>query len=435
MAVVVGAEIPGTSVERARDRDAAAFSKRTTDSEVGVSVAHPEAWRVERERYKYEGTFGFTLWKDEPKAVEEDGGTPAARVALAPGLNRRKIEQKVRERIAEYPDLELTRKRVSVGKKKLKGVAVGPIPGSTPYIEVYVAVGDRVYQINVYDVELDAEGKSLLENLRFDTPTRSRSAAASGLPDAGDPRTFYENDRKVLERTKREQDERRRESASGETTRSAALTSSQVPTYAEKRIYEGCWLAASKFFVQTQHGSQANRLANDAGTDAPTGFAPVGIPNFWGQYTHGSLGYGRCVSTYYTNDKFAVDYPLNGEDYVFSPFKSGTVMFAGRNNSHRNYGIFVVIRDANGKYVSMSAHLGSLAPGIRRGTKVTDATVIGYAGNTGDPSIPVGEVHLHQAFYRYPRVKTDGSPYGGQGLQVVFHNYMGIQQCALVSIH
>ena len=99
--------------------------------------------------------------------------------------------------------------------------------------------------------------------------------------------------------------------------------------------------------------------------------------------------------------------------------------FAGRNTSHANYGIFVVIRDDNGAYYSMSAHLSRLARGIYPGARVTRSKVIGYAGNTGDPSIPVGQIHLHQAFYRVPGLLADGSPYGGQGLQVVYQRYTG----------
>jgi murein DD-endopeptidase MepM/ murein hydrolase activator NlpD len=122
---------------------------------------------------------------------------------------------------------------------------------------------------------------------------------------------------------------------------------------------------------------------------------------------------------------YAIDYPLALGDVVFSPFRGGTVTFAGRNYSHKHYGVFVVIKADNGKYVSMSAHLNGLAAGIRKGARVTNSTVIGYAGNTGDPSIPVGPPHLHQAFYRYPKYNSDGSPYGGAGLQVVYHRYTG----------
>jgi murein DD-endopeptidase MepM/ murein hydrolase activator NlpD len=122
---------------------------------------------------------------------------------------------------------------------------------------------------------------------------------------------------------------------------------------------------------------------------------------------------------------YAIDYPLALGDVVFSPFRGGTVTFAGRNYSHKHYGVFVVIKADNGEYVSMSAHLNGLAAGIRKGARVTNSTVIGYAGNTGDLSIPADPPHVHQAFYRYPMYNSDGSPYGGAGLQVVYHHYTG----------
>jgi murein DD-endopeptidase MepM/ murein hydrolase activator NlpD len=121
--------------------------------------------------------------------------------------------------------------------------------------------------------------------------------------------------------------------------------------------------------------------------------------------------------------KFAIDYPLNRGDAVFSPFEGGTVTFAGRNITHKDYGILVSIKAKGGKYVSLSAHLNSLARGIKRGAKVGRHTVIGFAGNTGGGDIPVGRPHLHQAFYRYPSYNGDGSPYGGAGLQVIHLHY------------
>ena len=114
---------------------------------------------------------------------------------------------------------------------------------------------------------------------------------------------------------------------------SMAYSASSLPTYGEYQINEGCWRAASTFYFQTQHGWGANPSSDGI----PTGFTLIGRPNFWGQYTHGSLGYGRCASTYYNNDKFAIDYPLNRGDYVFSPFEKGTVKFAGRKYSQANY--------------------------------------------------------------------------------------------------
>jgi hypothetical protein len=78
------------------------------------------------------------------------------RVALAYDLEPGQIEATVREKLAAYPHLQMVREEVSVGEKGHEGVAVGPIPGSTPSTEAYAPVNDRVYQINVYREELGA---------------------------------------------------------------------------------------------------------------------------------------------------------------------------------------------------------------------------------------------------------------------------------------
>jgi hypothetical protein len=388
-------------------------TERTSADVIGASIAHPAEWSVERERQTFDDTYGFALWKPESDpATHDHGGRPAVRVALAYGLEPGQIEAAVREKLAAYPRLPLTREEVSVGEEGHKGVAVGPIPGSTPSMEVYVPVNGRVYQVNVYGERLDAGGRNLLSSLRFDPP--SRPVSSLGLPEGEDPKTYYRaGDEELLKR-----EEQAREEAS---ISAAVRPGSGVPVYGEKRIGEGCWRAESTFFFQTQHGM----YANERWGAERTGWTKIGRPNYWGEYTHGSLGYGRCVERFYTNDKFAVDYPLDYGDVIFSPFEGGKVIFAGRNYTHKDYGILLVIAADNGKYVSLSAHLSGLAGGIERDTRVTDETVIGYAGDTGGPDIPVGEPHLHQAFYRYPSYNPDASPYGGVGLRVVFHRYVG----------
>ena len=421
MAVVIGAELPGSGVEGGQERGKSSQEKVAV-GEIGASVSHAEKLVVEPERYTYDDSYGYTLWNPDTAATLDHGGTPVVRVAVAYDLRPGGIERAVTERIEEFPDLPTKRETVRVGRDGHEGVAVGTIPGSTPSVEVYVPVDGRVYRINLYREKLDDEGRKLLSSVKFTAPSGS-AASFEKLPAADDPRASSASagfEREALRA------ERRQRGTVEPPMRSTRLAASQVPSYPERSISEGCWRAGSRFFVQTQHGFGANRLANDPYRfDIPTGFTAVGFPNYWGQYTHGNLGYGRCVSTYYTNDRYAVDYPLNKNDVVFSPFKGGTVTFAGRNTSHANYGIFVVIRDDNGSYYSMSAHLNKLASGIYPGARVTRNKVIGYAGNTGDPSIPVGYPHLHQAFYRLPALLADGSPYGGQGLQVIYHRYTG----------
>jgi hypothetical protein len=391
-----------------------ASTERTNADVIGASIAHPAGWAVERERHTFDDTYGFTLWRPQPDpATHDHGGSPAVRVALAYGLEPGQIGAAVREKLAAYAHLPMEREEVRVGGEGHEGVAVGPIPGSTPSTEVYVPVNGRVYQVNVYGERLDAEGRRLLASLRFDPP--SRPVGSLGLPDGEDSATYYRAGGEELTG----QEEAAREEAQ---VGPAALSGSGVPVYGERRIAEGCWLAKSTFYIQTQHGE----YANERWGAERTGWTKIGRPNYWDEYTHGSLkNYGRCNERIYTNDKFAVDYPLDFGDVVFSPFESGKVTFAGRNYTHRDYGILVVIEADNAKYVSLSAHLSGLARGIEPGARVTDETIIGFAGDTGGPDFPVGEPHLHQAFYRYPRYNPDGSPYGGAGLKVVFHRYAG----------
>jgi murein DD-endopeptidase MepM/ murein hydrolase activator NlpD len=391
---------------------------RARDEAVGASIAHPAEWSVEREGYTLDDTYGFTVWKpesDSSRDSHDHGGKPAVRVALAYGLQPGQIEATVRARLDEYSHLSMTREEVRVGRRKLKGVAIGPIPGSTPSTEMYVPVEGRVYQINVYGEKLDTEGRSLLLSLEFGRP--SRSVDSLGLPDANAPESLRaEGDQQLVERERSAKAAAIAQSAEAQEANLEALAQTE-----EVQLKEGCWKAASWFFFQTQHGMYANQRW---GTSY-TGWTQIGIPNYWGEYTHGSMGYGRCASKIYTNDKYAIDYPLGKGDVIFSPFKRGTVTFAGRNYTHKDYGILVCIKSDDGRYVSLSAHLSGLASGITRGARVTDATIIGYAGDTGGSDIPVGDPHLHQAYYRYPRYNPDGSPYGGAGLKVVYHHYVG----------
>jgi hypothetical protein len=413
--MVLGFLITGASV--GAEQDTEPRMERTADQVVGASVSHPEGWVLQRVAYTYDKTYGFTLWR-QGDAAADHGGTPALRVALAYDLKPRQIDDRVRETIRNYPDLSLKRQEVGVARWHV-GVAVGPVPGSTPFTAVYVPVEGRVYKINVYSERsgeegLDAGDRALLASLRFAPP--SRSVASLDLPAANSAEALYAPgdapDQAEVARAAKE------EGIAEEQLQAATFSAS---TSEERLIKEGCYLADPDFFVQTQQGKYANDRSGDG---IPTGYTIVGKPNYWSEYTHGSIGMGRCDEPDYTNDKFAVDYPLNRGDAIFTPFKCGTVTFAGRNESHGAYGIMVTIRACNGKYVSLAGHLDRLAAGIYRGAKIDGRNeIIGYAGNTGGCCIPVGRVHLHQAFYRYPSYKPDGSPYGGRGLKVVRHHY------------
>ena len=415
----------GTGAQ-AQERPTVAVEK-TGGEAVGAATVHPAAWNVEREPYTDDGTFGYTLWYPDTAAAHDHGGRPALRVALAYEMEPEDIEAEVDKVLAYHQDLPLEHERVDVAREH-EGVAVGTIPGSTPYTAVYVPVNGRVYKINVYakgvaDEGIDAADRQLLSDVRFEQP--SETVGSLDLPDANSPEALYPTGSEAREIEARE-DGKAPEGVAYPAKSELDGTSTRATTRGgEERIAEGCWRADPGFFVQTQQGYKANRSAGDG---IPTGWTRIGLPNFWGQYTHGNLGYGRCTEPDWANDKYAVDYPLDRGDYVFSPFKCGTVTFAGRNQSHADYGTFVSIRACNDKYVNLSAHLDAIgvSKGVRlsRGDRVTEKTVIGYAGDTGG-NIAVGRVHLHTAFYRYPKTTYDGGPYAGAGLQVDRNRYVG----------
>jgi murein DD-endopeptidase MepM/ murein hydrolase activator NlpD len=416
LALVSAMTVAGPGAEA---RETPLVTQRTSGEAVGASIVHPASWNVEREPYTFDDTYGYTLWYPETDTAHAHGGTPALRVALAYEMGPADIGAKVEKIRATNPELSLGRETVDVARGH-EGVAVGTIPGSTPYTAVYTPVGGRVYKINVYADDpgtpgLDAASRDLLADVRFERP--SKSAESLDLPAANSAEALgAPEDPDLIER-----EEATREAAEHGTDSSvSSMRTSSKGGAEEKRIAEGCYRADPQFWVQTQHGKYANK--NRYGNRRP-GWTRIGLYNYWGQYSHGNLGYGRCASDYYTNDKFAVDYFLRSGDVIFSPFRDGTVRFAGRAESHKNYGRFVVIRHPNGKYVSMSAHLSGL--NVRKGASVGKNRIIGFAGNSGDPSVPVGKPHLHQAFYRNPSFLDRGQPYGGRGLKVVRHHYVG----------
>jgi len=420
------ASVMVAAVTGAEAQEPPVTTQKTGGEAVGAAVVHPAGWDVERESYTYDGTYGYTLWYPDTGAAHDHGGQPALRVALAYELKPEDIEAEVEGVLGDYPDLPLERETVDVAREH-EGMAVGTIPGSTPYTAVYVPVNGRVYKINVYADDpdgrgLDAGSRELLSGVRFEQPLRS--AGPPGLPGANSSGELYPSgaDARAVERQEDDKVPENSTTAVPEDRSSVASTRATTKGGGEERIAEGCWLADPGFFVQTQHGSKANGSDGDG---IPTGWSTIGIPNFWGQYTHGDLGYGRCIEPRNTNDKFAVDYPLDRWNSVFSPFKCGRVTFAGRNQTHADYGIFVSIKSCDGRYVNLSAHLEALRSGLSRGDEVTRDTVIGYAGDSGGGNIAVGRVHLHTAFYRYPETNPDGSPYGGAGLQVTRNHYVG----------
>ena len=116
------------------------------------------------------------------------------------------------------------------------------------------------------------------------------------------------------------------------------------------------------------------------------------------------LKYSR-ISSKFSRSRFhpvlKIARPHNGVDYaapIGTPVMSvgdGTVSFAGRKGPS---GIMVKIKH-NSVYSTAYLHLRNVAKGIKKGTRVKQAQVIGYVGMTGSTSGP----HCHFSFYENSR--------------------------------
>ena len=295
------------------------------DESIGVVLQHPKRWTITPDAQRFE-THGFMLRGEDPDPEDAHGPLPIARIAFDHSRKPDEIARIIRAKRDEYPEVSMRERSVMVGGHP--AIALGPVPGGQVSTNVYFSVEDRVYRINYYGEELDARGQSLLDNLGFEPPTRRLELA--------DP---------LSTSPVRIASSRRGLDPCAESADQSAVTSD------EYEIAEGCWAQPTWFFIQTVHGADANG----------DGWTQMGTPNFWGENTHGAWGLGRCTSTYYTNDLYAIDYYLDDGDRLISPFEEGYVTYAGWDPENWwNYGNMVVISDPTGKFVSLSAHLSAV---------------------------------------------------------------------------
>ncbi len=371
--------------------------KQVNDPVLGVSLTHPAAWRVVHDPYLFK-TYGFILQGAPADPTDGHGRSAVARIAMHYNATPDQLEAVIQAKQAEYPEVPMTRASVKVGPG-LSGIAIGPIPGGQVSTNIYVAANERVYQINYYGEKLDAQAHALLGSIRFSRPTRS--VASLNLVDGNSEEALRGGHPQY--------------SVSDPKRAEGAATHQDEPGImaGEYQLADGCWAQPTTFFIQTTHSWDANSHENP-------GWSRMGTPNFWGENTHGNWGLGKCTSTYYTNDYYAIDYYLNTGDRLYNPFKEGYVTYAGWDpDNWWNYGRMVVIKNPSGKFWSLSAHMSGI--NVSAGQYVTDATLIGWAGSTGyaDPY-----PHVHQVFYRYAQTSY-GRPYGGQGVRQTALTFLG----------
>jgi murein DD-endopeptidase MepM/ murein hydrolase activator NlpD len=358
------------------------------DDVVGVSLAYPSDWKLLRDPYLFD-THGFVLGKED---VGGHGVAPIVRVAIDHQASPDQLDARVAALRAEFPDLDLEQWAVEVAGRE--ATAVGPLPGAQPSIALFVPADGRLLRLRYYGEAIDERAADFLSRMQLVQPTRT--VAELGLLPADSPQARFGADR-PSENIPRSTDEE-------------APAEVAAASWGEWRLRNGCWGQPSSLFLQTTHSRDANG----------TGWSRMGTPNFWGDNTHGNWGMGRCTSTYYTNDLYAIDYYLRPGDRLYSPLADGYVTYAGWDpEGWWNYGKMVVIATPGGKYWSLSAHMSFV--NVVVGQRVDRNTLIGWAGSTG---YAAPYPHVHQVYYRWASTSR-GRPYGGQGLRPSRLRYIG----------
>lgn len=182
--------VSGSAVKAQSENANSRALERSSAKAVGASIVHPEKLSVKRDEYTYDGSYGYTLYRPEDDASHDHVPEPAIRVARDPQMKPGQIRREVKKTLDEYSgEIKVFSKKIKVGKKGLKGTAVGPIPGETPYIEVFVPKGGEVYRIDLYGTRIDAEARKLLRGIRFGKP--QLPIAALDLPTVNSREALY----------------------------------------------------------------------------------------------------------------------------------------------------------------------------------------------------------------------------------------------------
>ena len=167
----------------------------------------------------------------------------------------------------------------------------------------------------------------------------------------------------------------------------------------ETRSHEGRYAGAGRLL--------AVEFTNKSQTHSPVWFSPDGQQgayydfdgsNLKGAFLRTALKFTRISSTFGGRQ-----HPIHGRwmghkgvDYAAptgTPIHStadGVIEFAGTQSG---YGNVIIVRHSD-KYTTLYAHQSRMAPGMRKGVRVSQGQLIGYVGSTGWATGP----HLHYEF-------------------------------------
>jgi len=167
----------------------------------------------------------------------------------------------------------------------------------------------------------------------------------------------------------------------------------------EVRTHDGRYVGAGRVLAVefTNRGKTYDAVWFDSGNGAGSYYDFDG-GSLRGAFLRNSIKFTRISSTFgmrmhpihkkWVGHK-GVDYAAPSGTPIHAT-ADGTVTFAGVQNGYGN----VVILQHFGKYSTLYAHQSRIAPGIKKGVKVSQGQLIGYVGATGWATGP----HLHYEF-------------------------------------
>ncbi len=330
---------------------------------LGIGLDYPDIWKLSEDQFLFP-TYGFTL-------SNAQGGL-ILRVGWVYDATPEQIEDLIAQQIEGHPRLDIRRARVEIAG--YKGVTLSPLPGLEPVSCSYLAVEGRVYEIWYRIEQLTAEEKALFTNLHFGTPQQSLNSLA--LPPA---------DGMILR------------------TPLPTPAETSAPTAAP-----GCvdWPTGRFLRVSWDSGANGN------------GWTAAG-PSWYGEGMH-----RNCDRPDRSNDYHALDFSLREWDAIRAP-RSSTVLYYGWASGGFSTLGRVVVLDLGDGYQYLAAHLRGFGAIWYPGQNVSDGTLIGYAGGSGNGQDGYFGNHLHQALYKDGTLGTSGGVYGGRGVEPRNVRYYG----------
>jgi murein DD-endopeptidase MepM/ murein hydrolase activator NlpD len=382
---------------------------RIVDEAVGVSMVVPTTMRVAPDPALFD-TYGFFI----QDAADPTHAHAHARVALAYQAKPDQLEQLVADKLAQYKDAGAKRVDLTLADGR-KAVAVTNLPGTDPYTAVFMADGDRVYEVGLWGTEpgvIDDRGRGILDALRFREPSRDVASLelvpqeqALFLPPPADATAESEaalSRRRVMARRVIDSDPGFLAAASTEVTQ-APVTNSPLAlscgfTAPSDLYWQLQWDDTNTFYSGTYYN-----LKNNPGWSAMSG----NYGSWWGTNYHVGLCYTDRSNQYYAND-----WPAQHWANAYAAF-SGYVEWAGwGTDGFATLGRYVVVR--NGQYRNTTAHLSGIRNGVTWGAWIDGYwDLIGWAGDTGGPWDP----HLHARVSWGESLTANGQPYGGQSVR------------------